>query len=86
MIDETMGLYAAEALGVSFDTFTFEDFLVGCNIELEHGTMNPNTNVTNNDLFLTAQIALAHLYEHPKYYDKEIGLVEMEARLKSLGV
>lgn len=86
MIDETMGMYAAEALGVNFDKFTFEDFLVGCNIELEHGIISPETNVTNNDLFLTAQIALAHLNEHSKYYDKEIGLPEMEKRLASLGV
>lgn len=86
MIDESMAMYAANALGIKFDKFTFEDFVVGCNIELEHGVINPYTNVTNNDLFLTAKIALAHLNEHPKYYDKDIGLVEMEARLSALGV
>ncbi|MBE6113823.1 MAG: hypothetical protein E7191_01940 [Erysipelotrichaceae bacterium] len=86
MINEEMAWYAARVLGVRFDKFPFQDFVVGCNIELEHGSMSPATNVTNDDLILTAKIALAHLNEHPKYYDREIGLPAMEAYLKSLGV
>lgn len=49
------------------------------NVELEHGTHNPLTNVTNDDPFMTAKIALAHLLEYPHYYDQ---LKIMERKLK----
>ena len=42
-------IYAANILGVTFDKYTIEEFLDGINIELEHGLINPKTNVTNND-------------------------------------
>jgi len=54
----------------TFDKFNVEDFTRGINIELEHGSINPLTNVTNDDLILTAKIALAHLLEFPNYYNK----------------
>ena len=62
-------IYAANILGVTFDKYTIEEFLDGINIELEHGLINPKTNVTNNDLIITAKIALAHLNEFPNYYN-----------------
>jgi hypothetical protein len=40
------------------------------NVELEHGSIDKRTNVTNNDLILTGKIALAHLYELPYYYKR----------------
>lgn len=76
-------MYAASVLGVSFDKYTPEEFLDGINIELEHGTINPKTNVTNNDLIATAKIALAHLNEFPNYYNKEYGLIAFEKFLQS---
>lgn len=79
MID---ALYAASMLNVKFDKFTKEEFLDGINIELEHGFVNPSTNVTNNDLLTTAKIALAHLNEFPNYYNKEYGLRAFEQILK----
>lgn len=82
MISNELAYYIARKLGVDFTKIKFEDFVVGCNIELEHGLSNPQTNVTNNDLELTAKIALAHLNEFPNYYDNEIGLPAMERRLK----
>ena len=45
-------IYIANKLGVTFDKFSLEDFLTGLNIELEHGYVNPNTNVTNDNLEL----------------------------------
>ena len=42
-------LYAASILNINFDKFTPEEFLDGINIELEHGKINQETNVTNND-------------------------------------
>jgi hypothetical protein len=41
---------------------------MGRQVELEHGTKNPGTNVTDDDPEMTAQIARAHLLEDPKYY------------------
>lgn len=71
-------LYASKILGIQFDKFTLDDFLLGLNIELEHGLINPKTNVTNNDLILTAKIALAHLEEFPNYYNSVYGLTNFE--------
>lgn len=83
MFNISDALYSAKVLGVSFDKFTPEEFLIGINIELEHGTVNPRTNVTNDDLITTAKIALAHLNEYPNYYNKEYGLLAFEKFLKS---
>jgi hypothetical protein len=49
---------------------------MGLLVELEHGTRDPETNVTDDDVSLTAKIALAHLKEFPDYYTR---LAEMEA-------
>lgn len=75
-------IYAANILGVTFDKYTIEEFLDGINIELEHGLINPKTNVTNNNLIITAKIALAHLNEFPNYYNKKYGLKVFEDFLK----
>ncbi len=76
-------MYAASVLGITFSEYTLEEFLDGINIELEHGTVNPQTNVTNDNLIITAKIALAHLNEFPNYYNKEYGLREFERFLQS---
>ena len=52
-----------------------EQFRIGLNVELEHGSINPITNVTNDDPILTGKIALAHLNEFPDYYTR---LTKME--------
>ena len=76
-------LKTAQALGVTFDKFTIDDLITAINIELEHGTINYITNVTNDDLVLTMKIALAHLNEFPNYYNKEYGLPAFENSLKN---
>lgn len=75
--------YVANVLGITFNSYTIEEFLDGLNIELEHGTINSKTNVTNDNLITTAKIALAHLNEFPNYYNKEYGLKKFEELLKS---
>ena len=77
-------LNVVKILGIKFDKFSFNDFLTGINIEFEHGLVNPITNVTNNDLLMTAKIALAHLNEYPNYYDKNCGLPVFEKYLKKI--
>ena len=76
-------LYAASLLGITFDKFSKEEFLDGMNIELEHGKVNKKTNVTNDNLLVTAKIALAHLNEFPNYYNQEYGLRHFEEFLKT---
>lgn len=55
-------------LGVNWDKFDVEQFRSGMDVELEHGSVDPHTNVTNDDPILTGKIALAHLNEFPDYY------------------
>jgi len=47
-----------------------QEFAWGMDIELEHGTISPTTNVTDDDPTMTAKIALAHLNEIPDYYTR----------------
>jgi len=76
----------AEQLGIDFNSagFTAEEYLEGINIELEHGTVDPHTNVTDNDPLVTGKIALAHLNEIPAYYDDNVGLEAWEHALEAL--
>lgn len=76
-------VFIANKLDVQFDNFSIKDFLFGLNIELEHGKKNPLTNITNDDLEMTAKIALAHLYEYSDYYNEEYGLPAFEKFLKN---
>jgi hypothetical protein len=69
-------------LNLKFDKYSIKDLLTGINIELEHGKINPETNITNNDLEMTTKIALAHLNEYPNYYNEEYGLPYFEKILK----
>ncbi len=62
-------------LGVDWSKWDVEQFRMGMDVELEHGTADPRTNVTDNDPLLTGKIALAHLNEIPDYYTR---LAEME--------
>lgn len=75
--------FLEKILNINFDKFSKEELLSGINIELEHGLINPETNVTNNDLITTAKIALAHLNEYPNYYNKDYGLKVYEEFLKT---
>ena len=75
-------LDVAEELNIDFSKFSLTDFITGINIELEHGLENPITNVTNDNLLITAKIALAHLNEYPDYYNKDYGLPAFEENLK----
>ncbi len=82
MIDKNIAWEVAEILNLKFDKYNFEDFYIGLNIEMEHGLIDPNTNVTNDNLITTAKIALAHLNEYSDYYNQEYGLPALEEYLK----
>jgi len=69
----TVNEYAQEigdALGVDWNKVDLEQFTKGLAVELEHGSRDPETNVTNDDPLLTGKIALAHLYEIADYYTR----------------
>ena len=53
-----------------------EQLRMGMDVELEHGTHDLETNVTDDDETVTAKIARAHLNEFPDYYTR---LAAMEA-------
>jgi hypothetical protein len=57
-----------DALGIKWNKFDVEQFRRGMDVELEHGSKDPRTNITNDDSLMTGKIALAHLNEFPDYY------------------
>ena len=65
-----------ELMKVNWEKINLEQFLMGLEVELEHGLVDTETNVTNDDMFITGKIALAHLNEIPDYYTR---LAKMEA-------
>lgn len=67
-----------EKLGLDWSKFDVEQFRMGMDVELEHGTRDPHTNVTNDDALTTGKIALAHLNEFPDYYTR-LEIMEKEA-------
>lgn len=65
-----------EQLGVDWSKWDVEQFRRGMDVELEHGKIDANTNVSDDDPLTTGKIALAHLNEIPDYYTR---LDKMEA-------
>jgi len=59
-----------EELGIDWSKFDVEQFRRGMDVELEHGTVDAHTDVTNDDPLMTGKIALAHLNEFPDYYTR----------------
>ena len=57
-------------LGIDWTKVSIKEFAMGINVELEHGSRDKDTNVTNNDPILTGKIAWAHLKEFPDYYTR----------------
>jgi hypothetical protein len=71
---------AGEQIGIDWATsrFDVEQFQAGMDVELEHGTQDLATNVTDDDVTVTAKIARAHLNEFPDYYTR-LAVMEAEA-------
>ena len=70
-----------EKLGIDWSKFDVEQYRMGLDVELEHGLVDPDTNVTNDDPIITGKIALAHLNEFPDYYTR-LYIMEEEAERK----
>ena len=59
-----------DKLGVDWCVISLDEYVMGVNVELEHGSQDARTNVTNDDPITTGKIAWAHLNEIPTYYSK----------------
>lgn len=62
----------ADAIGIDFESslFSINDFMAGLSVELEHGTVDPETDVIHKNYLNLGKIAWAHLKEDPQYYAK----------------
>lgn len=67
-----------DQLGIDWNKFDLQQFRHGMDVELEHGTEDENTNVSNDEPLVTGKIALAHLNEFPDYYER-LDKMEQEA-------
>ena len=67
-----------DTLGIDWSRFDVEQFRMGMDVELEHGLVDPATNVTDDDPIVTGKIALAHLNEFADYYTR-LEKMELEA-------
>ena len=65
-----------DEIGVDWEKFDLELFRAGMDVEYEHGSHDPQTDVTHDDPIVTGKIALAHMKEFPDYYER---LERMEA-------
>ena len=70
-----------DQLGIIWGKYDVEQFRMGMDVELEHGTVDSNTNVTNDNPLMTGKIALAHLNEIPDYYTR-LAVMEKEGEGK----
>jgi len=59
---------------------SIENFRVGLEVELEHGILFEEANVTNNHPILTGKIVLAHFKESLDYYQR-LEVAELEGDL-----
>ena len=66
-------------IGIDWATSSFdvEEFRSRLDVELEHGTQDPSTDVTDDDSIATGKIALALAFLNPS------GLAELEPAFKS---
>ncbi|MFH1583065.1 MAG: DUF5661 family protein [Candidatus Falkowbacteria bacterium] len=57
-------------LKIDWAKVDLEQFQQGLHVELEHGLVDAETNVTDDDLLITGKIAWAHLNEFGDYYTR----------------
>lgn len=81
-VSEAEAIAAAQEVGLLVESLDRRNGLLwwrfGIAVELEHGLANIVTNVTNNDILITAKIALAHIREFPDYYQR-LAVMERDA-------
>lgn len=78
-IDTELVLQIAEKGNFDIQKLDIDDLIIGMKIELEHGRISPQTNITDDDPLMTFKIVMAHVNEYRDYYK---ALVIMEEILK----
>jgi hypothetical protein len=73
-----------DAIGVDWSRIELEQFRMGMDVEYEHGSHDPQTDVTHDNPIVTGKIALAHMKEFPDYYER-LERMEREAELDLAG-
>jgi Protein of unknown function (DUF5661) len=78
--DEARGV--GEQIGIDWESspFDVEQLRIGMEVEFEHGSHDPQTNVTDDEPIVTGKIAWAHLKEFADYY---VRLRQMEAEAEA---
>jgi len=74
-VDEAKKILAE--INVTKMPIAVEDFRTGLEVELEHGIVFPDANVTNNHPVLTGKIVMAHMKESLDYYQR-LDVAEIE--------
>jgi len=69
----------AEKLGIDISKYDMNEMVQGMFVELEHGSGDQETNVTDDDAVQTFKIMLAHIKEVPDYYTR-LDKMENEAQ------
>lgn len=70
-ISKQSAIILGKKYNINFNVVNNEEWLYGLNVELEHGSkFGLLTNITNNNIDLTARIVIAHLLESPDYYKR----------------
>jgi hypothetical protein len=59
-----------DAIGADWTRFDLDQLRAGMDVEFEHGSHDPQTDVTGDDPIVTGKIALAHMKEFPDYYER----------------
>ena len=78
--------------GIDISKFDIKELIIGMNVELEHGSVNPETDITGDDPEATFKIVMAHMNEMPNYYtklkamedDKKEKITEYARRMREL--
>lgn len=71
----------AKKIGLDLSKYDMDELTQGMLVELEHGSQNIETNITDDDPTETFKIVLAHMNEIPDYYTR---LKKMESEADSV--
>ena len=71
----------AKKMDIDISKYDMSELVMGMLVELEHGSKDERTNITNDEPSETIKIVLAHLNELPDYYTR---LEKMEKEAKSV--
>jgi len=59
-----------DEIGVDWERFDLEQFRTGMDVEFEHGSHDPQTDVTHDDPIVTGKVAMTVMMEFPDYYER----------------